>query len=192
MTEFLLKNFPLLEQLDNSLNPYGSCNMTSVAMCLKFLGKSRDLRYSSFNHWADELQQRAEDNGWDRHDPVAMQKMVRLYEAQDDLQVVQGWDKVGSEVYQTIAHIEKGLPAIAHTYLTQSGHIVCLTGVRLGGDGKPTQWHITDPYGEPDIASGTYDRNTNDDPSLGQYWLSHAAFTSKILTDGSFWVHLIK
>ncbi|HLO51488.1 MAG TPA: C39 family peptidase, partial [Kamptonema sp.] len=31
-------NVPYLSQLDNENNPYGSCNVTCVAMCLGFLG----------------------------------------------------------------------------------------------------------------------------------------------------------
>ncbi|MGA7936026.1 MAG: hypothetical protein WCA35_20905 [Kovacikia sp.] len=97
-------------------------------------------------------------------------------------------DKVGTALHSTIDHLKQGLPAIAHTYLTRSGHIVCLTGVRLDDQGKPTQWHVTDPYGEffPD----GYECNYGGDPNLGKYWLSDSTFTRLILTDGAFWAHL--
>lgn len=187
MTELLIKSFPLLTQLDNTKNPQGSCNLTCTAMCLKFLKKQRDSRYARFDQWEDELQQRAEDNGWDRHEPGTMKRIAELYGAQDNLMIVEGWGRVGSAVYSTIEHLKRGLPAIAHTYLTQKGHIVCLNGVRLDYHGKPVQWAVTDPYGEffPD----GYERNYGGDPNLGKYWLSHSTFTRLILTDGVFWVH---
>ncbi|MBL1177680.1 C39 family peptidase [Pantanalinema sp. GBBB05] len=191
MTEILLKDFPLLPQLDNEKHPYGSCNMTCVAMCLRFLGKSRSPAYAAkYPQLEDELQQRTEDNGWDRHDPQAMKRVAELYGVKDELLIVFGKDAIATAITKTIAHLKAGLPAITHTYLTQSGHIVCLSGVRLDSAGNPVQWHITDPYGEfyPD----GYEKNYGGDPNLGKYWLSHSTFTRLILADGQYWVHLIK
>ncbi|MBL1176828.1 C39 family peptidase [Pantanalinema sp. GBBB05] len=190
MTEILLKDFPLLTQLDNSMHPGGSCNMTCVAMCLAYMGRLRHGGYSRFAQFEDELLQRTEDNGWDRHDPQAMKRVAELYGVRDELLIVFGKDAIDAAIAKTIAHLKAGFPAITHTYLTQSGHIVCLSGVRLDANNEPTQWHITDPYGEfyPD----GYDRNYGGDPNLGKYWLSHSTFVRLILTDGQYWVHLIK
>lgn len=190
MTEILLKGFLLLTQLDNEMSPGGSCNLTCVAMCLLYLGKSRDRRYAAaFEQFEDELQQRALDNGWDRHEPGCMQKIAQLYGATDELLIVEGWDAVGKVLQRTIAHLKAGKPAIVHSYLTDSGHIVCLAGVRLGSTGKPTEWFVVDPYGEY-YPSG-YQRNYGDSQELGKYWLSHKTFTDKVLTDAALWVHLI-
>jgi hypothetical protein len=190
MTNFEVKlpNFPLLQQLDNQKYPEGSCNLTSVAMCLTFLKAERDPRYRAFRQFEDELLQRCDDNGWDRHEPSVMKKIVELYGFNDELLIVEGWGLVGEAVYRIIENLKKNKPVVVHTYLTRSGHIVCIDGVRMS-EGKPVQWHVADPYGEfyPD----GYDKNYGGDKNKGHYWLSHNRFTSSILTDGILWAHLI-
>lgn len=186
--EILLPKFPLLQQLDNTKHPEGSCNLTSVAMCLYFLGATKSPKYNLFKQFEDELLQRCEDNGWDRHEPGSMKKIVELYGKRDELIIAEGWDAVGKAVYRLIAHLRAGKPGIAHTYLTQSGHIVAIDGVRLE-EGKPISWHIADPYGE--FYPRGYQKNWGGDKELGRYWLSHSGFTSRILTDAIAWFHLV-
>lgn len=187
-TELLLKGFPLLQQLDNELYPEGSCNLTAAANCLYFFKAKRDSRYAKFSQFEDELLKRCDDNGWDRHEPETIRKIIELYKCVDKLLIVEGWNFLGAALQRMYAHLQKGNPIIVHTYLTRSGHIVCIDGVRLC-DGKPEQWHISDPYGE--FYPQGYERNHGGDTSLGRYWLSHAAFTARVLTDGILWAHLV-
>jgi hypothetical protein len=186
--EYLIKQFPLTIQNDNELHPDGSCNLTSATNCMKFFGCKRDARYSQYPQYEDEVMARSEDNGLDRHEPGTIKKMLELYGLRDDLRIAEGWTAVGTVVYQLIEHLKKGNPAIVHTFLTGSGHIVCVDGVRLS-DGKPVQWHIADSNGE--WYPQGYQKNWGGDKDLGRYWLSHNSFTSKVLTDGIFWCHLV-
>jgi hypothetical protein len=186
--EFLIKGFPLTIQNDNELHPDGSCNLTSATNCMKFFGCKRDSRYLQYPQFEDEVMARSEDNGLDRHEPGTIKKMLELYSLKDDLKIIEGWTAIGTTVYQLVEHLKKGMPAIVHTYLTGSGHIVCVDGVRLT-EGKPAQWHIADSNGEW-YPSG-YEKNWGGDKDLGRYWMSHSAFTAKVLTDGIFWCHLV-
>lgn len=166
--------------------------MTCVAMVLQFLGKPRHPRYAAMNkQFEDEVMQRSKDHGLIRHEPGAMKAMLEMYGAKDELIIVEGRAQVDAALKKTIAHLKAGKPAITHTYLTDSGHIVCLTGVRLDDAGKPVQFKIHDPFGEPMISSGTYERNYGDSDKLGIYWLSYGAFVDKVLADDIFWVHLV-
>ncbi|MBW4421176.1 MAG: C39 family peptidase [Myxacorys californica WJT36-NPBG1] len=188
--EFLLPNFPLFPQLDNRLHPDSSCNMTSLAMCLVYLKKSRNQTYASrFAQFEDELVQRCADRGLNRREPGVIRELTEVYGAKDELIIVEGWGAVGKAVYKLIAHLKENKPAIIHTYLTLSGHIVCVDGVRLDSKGAPVSWHFSDSYGE--FYPQGYEKNWGGDPDLGKYWLSHKSFTEKVLTDGIFWVHLL-
>jgi Peptidase_C39 like family len=186
--EYLIKGFPLTIQNDNELHPDGSCNLTSATNCMKFFNCKRDLRYSQYLQFEDEVMARSEDNGLDRHEPATIKKMLELYGLNDVLTIAESWQDSGRAVYALIEHLKKGWPGIVHTYLTSGGHIVCVDGVRMT-EGKPVQWHIADSNGE--WYPQGYQKNWGGDKDLGRYWMSHNAFTAKVLTDGIFWCHLV-
>lgn len=186
--EFLIKNFPLRQQLDNALYPYGSCNMTSLAMCLEFYDRKVEPNYG-YDQLEDSLLATCDRERLVRHEPATIALLAERFGLKDDLRMVEGWNAVGTELYQhLIPHLVDGKPAIVHGFFTASGHIVCIDGVRLE-DGVPVQWHFADPYGE--FYKEGYQKNYGGDPELGRYWMSHSMFTLTALKDGILWAHLI-
>lgn len=187
--EYLIKKFPLRHQLDNQLYPSGSCNMTSLAMCLEFYKKKVTPNYG-YSQPEDALLAICDNEGLSRHEPATIARLAERFGLEDELIMIEGWDQVGRVIYgKLIPHLVAGFPAIVHNYLTNFGHISCLDGIRLEDD-KPVSWHFADPFGE--WFPKEYNRNYGGDPNLGRYWLSHYRFTERVLTDGVLWVHLLK
>jgi len=162
-------NVPYKSQLDNWYNPTGSCNVTSLAMCLEFLGSARKSKQGQFE---DELYQYAERNGLSRHDPYDLARIVKVYGCNDDftenatIEEVQDW-------------LAAGKPVVIHGYFTSFGHIVVLVGYDENG------FLVHDPYGEwfPD----GYRTDLN-----GAYLnYSYRLIRKTCMHDGSFWVHFI-
>lgn len=132
---------PHLSQLDNRLNPYGSCNVTCVAMCLYYLGYPRQ----PGTQLEDELYKKLEDLGRNRHDPYDLQFLVGTYPGYKDIFRVDG----GFRNIQT--SIDAGNPVIVHGYFTPTGHIIVIRGYDQQG------FIVNDPYGE--WFSGGYDNS---------------------------------
>ena len=166
---------PYKSQRDNSNNPDGACNVTSMAMCLKFLGIAK--RRSS-GQFEDELYQYALDHNLSRHSPYDLAKIVRDYSAKDafdshaTVQRVKDW-------------LAAGNPAVTHGYFTSFGHIVVFVGY------DDTGFIVHDPYGEW-CAEG-YDRNDpsgNNEKGKFQHY-SYNLINNTCASDGEFWVHFI-
>ncbi|MGL5925535.1 C39 family peptidase [Chroococcidiopsis sp.] len=189
-SEHLIKGFPLRHQLDNALYPGGSCNMTSLAMCLQYFKKKVTPNYG-YDQLEDALLATCDDEGLSRHDPATIALLADRFGLSDELIMIEGWDQVGKALYgKLIPHLVAGFPVITHgLYVEPFGHIVCVDGIRLE-DGKPVAWHHADPFGE--WYRDGYNKNYGGDPALGRYWMSHASFTATALKDGILWVHLIK
>lgn len=168
---------PYKSQRDNDNNPDGSCNVTSLAMCLEFLGISRQ-RSSDGKQLEDELYEYALDNNFSRHSPHDLAQIVQDYGAKDafdshaTIDAVKGW-------------LAAGNPAVTHGYFTSFGHIVVLVGY------DETGFLVHDPYGE--WYSSGYDRNTPGSyDTKGQYLnYSYRLIEETCLTDNQFWVHFI-
>jgi GH24 family phage-related lysozyme (muramidase) len=123
---------PYLSQLDNRLNPYGSCNVTCVAMCMYYLGYPRP----QGSQLEDELYQKLDDMGKSRHDPYDLQYLIGTYPGFKDIFRPNG----GFRDIQT--SIDAGNPVIVHGYFTKSGHIIVIRGYDDKG------FLVNDPYGE--------------------------------------------
>jgi hypothetical protein len=107
---------PYYDQNDNQEDPEGSCNVTSIAMDLAYLGipqRHPQMRYP------DELDAYCDENGLDRHSPLDLAKVVEAYGCQDNFSYHNNWDTIK-------AWIASGLPVVVHTLLTQSGHVILL------------------------------------------------------------------
>ncbi|MDP8934224.1 MAG: C39 family peptidase, partial [Cyanobacteriota bacterium] len=104
---------PYRSQVDNFNNPTGSCNVTSLAMCLEFL---RVPRRQKTGQYEDELYEYAIAKGYSRWDPYDLANIVKDYGAQDfftenaTIDDVQDW-------------LASGNPAVIHGYFTSFGHI---------------------------------------------------------------------
>jgi uncharacterized protein YvpB len=127
-----LLEVPYRSQRDNVQNPSGSCNVTSIAMCLLFLG----MKDPPGVQLEDDLYQKMEQRGWDRHDPQAMKNLIESFQGYRDIFRVDGsFNNIRSS-------IDAGNPVIIHGYFTVSGHIVVVCGYDEKG------FIINDPYGE--------------------------------------------
>jgi len=166
---------PYKSQRDNLENPDGACNVTSMAMCLEFLGIAK--RRSS-GQFEDELYRYALDHNLSRHSPYDLAKIVRDYGAKDafnshaTVEMVKNW-------------LASGKPAVTHGYFTSFGHIVVFVGY------DDTGFIVHDPYGEW-FADG-YDRNDpsgNSEKGKFQHY-SYNLIQSTCAGDGEFWVHFI-
>jgi uncharacterized protein YvpB len=118
-------------QLNNQLNPSGSCNVTSFAMCMSYFGitpKSGQLE--------DELYQFMIDNRLSRHEPIDLSYMANQYAG-----IVSSFKATGT--FQDIINaINAGKPVVLHGYFTRSGHIIVIKGY------DDTGFIVNDPYGE--------------------------------------------
>lgn len=164
-----LTNVPYKSQLDNWFNPTGACNVTSIAMCLEYVGARRK---SSYGQFEDELYEYAINRGYSRHNPYDLARIVRDYGAKDYftenaiIEDVQDW-------------LAAGNPAVIHGYFTSFGHIIVVVGYDEYG------FIVHDPYGEW-FASGY-----RTDLSGAYLHYSYRLIRNVCIPDGSFWVHFI-
>lgn len=118
---------PYLCQLQNTLAPYGTCNVTSVAMVLGYYG---------YPTAPDALTQACEDRGLDRHSEHVMKQLLEEQGLRDDLRY--NWT-----IPQLLLELKAGHPVIIHGYFTESGHIIVLRGFE-----DNSYFRVNDPYGE--------------------------------------------
>ncbi|MGF1493333.1 MAG: C39 family peptidase [Microcoleaceae cyanobacterium] len=166
---------PYKSQRDNLNNPDGSCNVTSIAMCLAFLGVPQRRPEIQFE---DELYEYALDNNLSRHSPGDLARIVEAYGAKDVLDLYATMDAVKS-------WLAAGNPVVTHGYFTTFGHIIAVVGY----DEKGLIVH--DPYGE--WYSSGYDRNAPGQTDTKGKFLnySYGLIKATCATDNQFWVHFI-
>jgi len=162
-------NVPFLSQLDNTNNPHGSCNVTSVSMCMAYFGQSQQ---SGGKQLEDELYEYMTNNGLSRHSPDDLRKVLIQYGYQDDFQPDAKWAEVK-------AWVDRGKPCITHGWFTQSGHIICIIGYNSQG------WIVHDPYGE--WHKDGYDTQTSGANLVYPY----AMMKDVCGPDGDLWIHYV-
>jgi hypothetical protein len=169
----IIWDVPYLSQVDNALNPDGSCNRTAIAMALMFFG----IVGAPGSQFEDQMQIWLDGAGLIRHNPLHLKQMAEHYGAQDDF-------AFQSTKARLIKHLATTGPAVIHGYFTNSGHII--TAVGYDADGL---W-VHDSWGEwfPD----GYQVNNAANPHLGKLLhYSWGMIERLAMTDGQFWVHLI-
>ncbi len=160
---------PYKSQLDNTENPYGTCNVTSIAMALSYLGlKGKNPK----KQLEDEFQDWMEAKGLDRHSPQDLAKLVEGYGYKDTF-------KTNATVEEVQDWLIQGNPAVIHGYFTTSGHIVCVIGFNQKG------FIVNDPFGE--WHSDGYDTYS----SGAGLTYSYGMIDKTCRHDGDFWVHFI-
>lgn len=164
----ILLDVPFKSQLDNRFNPTGACNVTSIAMCLEYLG----YKSGSKEQLEDELYRYMTDTGLNRHSPQDLAQVVRDYGFSDDFT-----DR--ATIPQCQAWLASKNPIVMHGYFTNFGHII--TGV--GYD--QTGFIVHDPYGE------WFRSGYRNDLSGRNLHYSYELIKEKCIPDGSFWVHFI-
>lgn len=164
-------NVPYLSQLDNENNPHGSCNVTSVSMCMGYFGHS--LRNANTGEQLeDELYLYMQNNGLSRHSPEDLDRLFTLYGYENDFQPGAKWGEVKK-------WLESGKPCIVHGWFTRSGHIITIIGYNDKG------WIVHDPYGQWD--SSGYDTSV----SGAGLTYSYQMMQDVCGTDGDLWIHYV-
>lgn len=128
----ILNEFPYFSQRDNAFNPSGSCNVTSVAMCLSYLG----VKATKEEQLEDELYAELTALGWSRHDPLDLSAIANTYKGVDATFTTTG---TMQDIYSAI---DSGYPCILHGYFTRFGHIIVVKGYDSKG------LIVNDPWGE--------------------------------------------
>ncbi|WP_088889101.1 C39 family peptidase [Leptolyngbya ohadii] len=124
---------PYFSQRDNQFNPSGACNVTSVAMCLYHLGIRGD---NSHKQLEDQMYQRCLQNGWSRHTPDGLKKLIQSYPGcKDDLML-------NASLADIRSALDAGIPCIVHGYFTGFGHVIVLRGY------DKANFYVNDPWGE--------------------------------------------
>lgn len=127
-------NLPItwFSQLDNKFKPTGTCNVTSVAMCLYYYGIRPQKRNQQLE---DELFLLVESKGWDRHVHEHLRRLFIEYGVFDEFKMDATWDEVK-------LHLANKKPVVISGKFTSSGHILVLRGYDDKG------FWVNDPNGE--------------------------------------------
>jgi uncharacterized protein YvpB len=158
---------PYKSQLDNWYNPTGSCNVTSIAMCLEYLGVT-----PKYGQLEDELYEYALSRGYSRHNPYDLARIVRDYQRRDLF-------KENAKIEEVQDWLVAGNPVVMHGYFTYFGHIVVAVGFDDAG------FFVHDPYGE------WFSTGYRTDLSGSYLHYSYRLIRRLCMPDGDFWVHFI-
>jgi lysozyme family protein len=161
---------PYLSQLDNETNPHGTCNVTSLSMCMAYYG--HPTRNAQGEQLEDELNRYCNEHGLDRHIPQHLAQVVRDHGYKDDFRDNGKWDDVKKG-------LQEGKPCVIHGYFTGSGHIITIVGYNQKG------WIVHDPYGE--WYSSGYDTSK----SGANLTYSYDMMERVCGPNGTMWIHLI-
>ena len=161
---------PYFSQLNNEQNPHGSCNVTSVAMCLVYFGHQG--LSPSGEQLEDELYRYCSDNGLSRHSPTDLAKLIEIYGYKDDFQPDAKWGDVKK-------WLAAGNPCIAHGWFTRSGHIITIVGYNDKG------WIVNDPYGE------WYEWGYETSVSGKGLTYTYGMMKQVCGSDGDLWIHYV-
>jgi hypothetical protein len=170
-------NVPYKSQRDNSQNPDGACNVTSMAMCAAFFNVKPNRNFG-YEQLEDVFYRWMEVKGFSRHDPHHLKILAEAHGLKDEFRTT-------ATIEQVKRHLAKGNPCVIHGYFTSFGHIVVLVGYDDDG------FLVHDPYGEWN--NWGYDRNDpfgNDEKGKYVHY-SYAMIRRLCIPDGNFWVHLI-
>lgn len=171
---------PYLSQTDNTYHPYGTCNITALAMCLQFFGIVGD---GTTKQLEDQLWLQAQKRGLDVTYPSTLKTLADWKGLRDE------FTTRGS--YNTIVNaIDAGYPLIAHGYFTRVGHIVVVVGYEKADGGSII---YNDPYGE--WFNTGYDVNNSSNSVKGkQNKMSLERWQSIVSPEGKDygWYHIIK
>ena len=134
-------NVPYLSQRDNQRDPDKTCNVTCVAMVLKYFNLSGNTPISQLE---DELDRYMKDRGWNRYLHSDLVKLQEAYGLKSRFTTKASWHEIKQ-------HLANGNPVIISGKFTSAGHIIVLRGYDATG------FWVNDPYGE--WWSWGYDRN---------------------------------
>lgn len=125
---------PYLSQRDNWLHPSGTCNVTSIAMCMAYFGEP--ILRKTGEQLEDYLTRYCLDNGLSRHSPGDLEVLAQRHGYRPRFSAHATWEEVE-------AWLKTGKPCIVHGWFTDFGHILVIKGRNSKGD-----WDVHDPWGE--------------------------------------------
>ena len=120
-------------QYDNELYPEGSCNMTSLGMCLQTYKKAVPGPYKRIS---DNLLHYCDQNGLDRHSLTDIAKVSQHFGLGDNA----GY---GGTLEDVKLHLSSGYLVIVQGTFTASGHVIVIRGY----DELTGEWECNDPAG---------------------------------------------
>jgi uncharacterized protein YvpB len=167
---------PYLSQLDNIYHPSGSCNATSIAMALMFLGVQK--KNASEKDLGNEIFAQMEGLG---HlgipgAPPVMIEMVQRYGKKDDFDGNASDDAIKK-------WLSDGKPIVIHGDFTGPGHIVAVSGFNSQG------FLVHDPWGKFLGSKGSYDNDASGEYNIHPYGTYVTQFWHD--SGGGTWTHFI-
>ena len=168
----LVTGVPYFYQYNNTINPGGSCQNTSIAMCIKYFGGTAEYPDAISSYYGTSQAQTVS----------GLQSVFNSEAAYFNLTVRDIGHSNG-----TFADIQNllaaGLPVIVHGYFTGYGHVM----VVVGYDG--VSYTCNDPAGKwsQQYQYGGYCQCNATEGSYVKY--SKAAFEQAIGPDGTIWYH---
>lgn len=170
----VIKDFPYFSQRDNHLNPSGACNVTSLAMCLYWLGIRGDKTYPQLE---DQLYDRCEKRGWSRHDPMGLKPLVESYGLKDNF-------TCSGTLKDIRDAIDNDIPCVLHGYFTRFGHLIVVKGY------TDNAFVVCDPWGEY-FESG-YDTSVSGDSlKYSVALISRVCSPESVSNPKDIWLHRI-
>lgn len=124
---------PYLSQLDNSIDPTGTCGATSSAMCLQYFGVQDP---GPRPQYEDDVKARFDKMGIDHGSPDGIRRFLEHFGLRDNL-------SMNARVGDITRALDAGEVCILHGYWTPSGHILVIRGYTDNGD-----FYVNDPNGE--------------------------------------------
>ena len=172
-------NVPYRSQTDNAINPYGSCNVTSLAMGMLYYGIAE-----TNQQLEDEIYQYCEAYGYSRHSPYDLACVFESFSKKAGKPCFDNFSVWGTRE-KIKAHIDTGHPVITHGYWTNFGHILVILGYTDRG------FIVHDPYGE--WYASRYDINSPSKPNKGMARVySYQMMEDKCLDSANtWWVHYL-
>jgi uncharacterized protein YvpB len=184
---------PYHSQLNNEINPLGACNVTSVAMVLKYYKVDSRTPADIQNdvQLEDVLMEKTLD--WDsyygyyggtrtRHLPQFLIRLIREWgEKYGGGNLLNSYFKEFASEEDIKQHLAKGNPVIIHGYFTHSGHIIVVKGY----DDSRGVWICNDPYGKWLGYRGGYNNNI----SGANVNYSYADLRAVCHIGGGIWCH---
>ncbi|MFN9870852.1 MAG: C39 family peptidase [Cyanobacteriota bacterium] len=165
---------PYFSQLDNHINPTGSCNVTCVAMCLVYLG----MAHPPDHQLEDSLYRKMENQGLSRHDPYDLKALIDSFPGYKDIFRENGGFK------DIQSSIDAGNPVIIHGYFTKFGHIIVVRGY------DETGLIVNDPYGE--YFSSGYDNSRSGEKLHYSYGLiARTCSPESVNQPRNIWYHTV-